>query len=219
MRKFGSFLALSLAMTLGFSTAAMAAGWQTGTERTNDWKYLTDNGSYLAGWHAIDSDGDGIGEYYHFDQAGWLDVNKTTDDGYEVNADGQWVENGEVQKVDMSSYTEQENDISSMPEGPYTLGYLVYNYGQYVGKTDSSSTSSVSIASIDSDAITLYHTVDYSDGTSFMYEQEFTKTASGEYVYMNGDSKYYLNWDAASGNITIDTEERYSVYDYKKSAS
>lgn len=219
MRKWKSVLALSLTMAVCLSGNAMAAGWQTGSARSNDWKYLTDNGSYLTGWQAIDSDGDGMGEYYHFDAAGWLDVSETTDDGYEVNADGQWVENGEVQKVDMSAITEQDNAIASMPEGTYELAYLVYNYGQYVGKTDSSTTSSVSIADIGKNSITLYHTVDYSDGTSFMYEQEFTKTKSGEYVYTNGGSSYYLNWSVAGGFFAIDDEERYSVYDLKKSGS
>ena len=48
---------------------------------------------------------------------------------------------------------------------------------------------------------------------------DYGYTKSGEYVYTNGGSSYYLNWSVAGGFFAIDDEERYSVYDLKKSGS
>ena len=44
-----------------------------------------------------DGNGDGVAEWYYFDGNGYIATNGTTPDGYQVNAEGQWMQNGVVQ--------------------------------------------------------------------------------------------------------------------------
>lgn len=79
-------LALTATMAISMSMTAFAGNWeQTGT----DWKY-DDNGTYMTGWKWID------GKSYYFDGNGIM-AKATVIDGYELNADGQWIVNGVVQ--------------------------------------------------------------------------------------------------------------------------
>jgi len=48
-------------------------------------------------WQWLDGNGDGAAECYYFDGNGYMLANTTTPDGYMVNADGAWMENGAVQ--------------------------------------------------------------------------------------------------------------------------
>lgn len=50
--------------------------------------------SFAAGWQWIDDNNDGVEECYYFDANGYMLANTTTPDGYTVNADGAWTENG-----------------------------------------------------------------------------------------------------------------------------
>ena len=90
-------LMLTMAMMLSTSIPAMAEGWQ---KNETGWWYGTnaDNSSWHAnGWQWIDGNKDGVAECYYFDSNGYLLVGTTTPDGYSVNADGAWTENGVVQ--------------------------------------------------------------------------------------------------------------------------
>lgn len=79
-------LALSITMASSMSMTSFAGQWeQAGT----DWKYA-DNGTYLTGWQWIG------GKSYYFDGNGIM-AKSTVIDGYELNADGQWIVNGVVQ--------------------------------------------------------------------------------------------------------------------------
>ena len=61
------------------------------------WKFQKPDGGYtFNGWYWIDGNKDGIAECYCFDVTGQLIVNGKTPDGYTVNADGAWVENGQT---------------------------------------------------------------------------------------------------------------------------
>ena len=63
------------------------AGWN------NDRRYYLDNGTYYMNqWAWIN------GRCYYFDENGVSLTDTVTPDGYQVNGDGQWIENGEVQK-------------------------------------------------------------------------------------------------------------------------
>lgn len=92
-------MVLSVMMSVLFGMTAFAAVWRTGEAPNQDrWWYDYENGSYAAdGWQWIDGNGDGIAECYYFDAEGWMAADETTPDGYQVNEDGAWVENGEVQ--------------------------------------------------------------------------------------------------------------------------
>lgn len=81
------------------ASTAFAGTWQTGAgENQGKLWYDNEDGSYASnGWHWIDGNVDGIAESYYFDNNGWLLTNTTTPDGYTVNADGAWIENGTIQ--------------------------------------------------------------------------------------------------------------------------
>lgn len=84
-------------MTLTISFTAFAAGWQ---KNTTGWWYATnDSGStwYSNCWQWIDGNRDGISECYYFDSNGYLVTGTITPDGYTVNSEGAWVQDGVVQ--------------------------------------------------------------------------------------------------------------------------
>jgi len=87
-----------------FSMTAFAAGWTTGQgENSGRWQYELDDGSFHAGtesgpsWQWLDGNQDGVAECYAFDSEGWMYADTETPDGYEVNGDGAWMEEGVVQ--------------------------------------------------------------------------------------------------------------------------
>ncbi|MCD8083492.1 MAG: MBL fold metallo-hydrolase [Clostridiales bacterium] len=106
-RKYMAALAAT-AMVFAMPFAAMAGEW-----KTNDigaW-WQEDDGSYpVASWKWIDSDEDGMGECYYFDEEGYLVAGMMTPDGYMVDADGAWTEDGTVRTKDM---TQIANTVAS----------------------------------------------------------------------------------------------------------
>lgn len=87
-------LAMATAMTVGAATTAMAAGWK---QDAKGWWWQEDNGSYpTSQWKWLDGNKDGVAECYYFDGTGYMMANTTTPDGYSVNGEGQWIENGTV---------------------------------------------------------------------------------------------------------------------------
>lgn len=94
MVKQAVMLAMAAAMTVGAATTAMAAEWK---QDTKGWWWQEDNGSYpISQWKWLDGNKDGIAECYYFDSTGYMMANTTTPDGYAVNSEGQWTENGAV---------------------------------------------------------------------------------------------------------------------------
>ena len=94
MFKGAMVMALAGAMAAGMAMTSFAAGWQ---KNDTGWWYGTnaDNTTWHAnGWQWIDSNNDGVAECYYFDANGYMLANTTTPDGYTVNADGAWTENG-----------------------------------------------------------------------------------------------------------------------------
>lgn len=91
-------VAAVVAMSTMMSMTAFAGmgSWQ---QNETGWWWQRNDGSYPAGeWKWVDGDGDGTAESYYFDGNGYLATNTTTPDGYTVNADGAWVQDGVVQK-------------------------------------------------------------------------------------------------------------------------
>lgn len=124
--------AISALMT----STAFAGTWKAGAgANQNKWWYENDNGSYLSGcWQWIDGNGSGIAKCYYFDQDGWMLANTKTPDGYQVNADGAWTVNGEVQVKQVGAARISESDF--VVGGNYTYcggaSYLLNNQtGQY----------------------------------------------------------------------------------------
>ena len=95
--KMTAALSVALMMSVMAAVPAFAAGWQ---KNITGWWYGTnaDNSTWYAnGWQWIDGNGDGFAECYYFDGNGYIATNGTTPDGYQVNADGQWMQDGVVQ--------------------------------------------------------------------------------------------------------------------------
>ena len=68
------------------------------TEQNGRWWYDKGNGVYLQnGWYWIDGNHDGRAECYYFDAEGWMAADCVTPDGYRVDANGAWVDHGQVQ--------------------------------------------------------------------------------------------------------------------------
>lgn len=101
----------TMTLSILMSSTAMAGTWKTGAgENQGKWWYDNENGTYAnSGWQWIDGNGDGTAECYYFDTEGWLLVNATTPDGYQVDENGAWVENGVIQ----TKVTAQPTQIQS----------------------------------------------------------------------------------------------------------
>ncbi len=99
-------MAATMVMTGVMSMTSFAAGWQ---QSEAGWWYGTnaDNTSWSSNtWQWIDGNGDGIAECYDFDANGYLLVNTVTPDGYVVDGNGAWVQDGIVQKKTMENSNE-----------------------------------------------------------------------------------------------------------------
>lgn len=67
-------------------------GWE---QDSVGWKWHSYFDTYLrSGWHLLDGNDDGFAEYYFIGDSGYLLMNTTTPDGYQVNADGARIVNG-----------------------------------------------------------------------------------------------------------------------------
>lgn len=77
---------MTAALTTSMCMTSFAGAWE---QAETEWKYA-DNGTYMTGWQWID------GKSYYFDGNGIM-AKDTVIDGYELNADGQWIVNGVVQ--------------------------------------------------------------------------------------------------------------------------
>ena len=92
-RMFLAAATAALSMMFAGSVFAGTYGWQ---QDANGWAWKTHGGNLSAGWHWLDGNCDNVSECYYIDGNGYMLANTTTPDGYQVNADGQWVENGTV---------------------------------------------------------------------------------------------------------------------------
>lgn len=100
MKKRNYILAvLALALSVLTPSAAFAGVWRTGAEPNESrWWYDNEDGTYAAnGWQWIDGNQDGTAECYYFDSQGWMAAATETPDGYVVDENGAWTENGVVQ--------------------------------------------------------------------------------------------------------------------------
>ena len=95
--KKATMLVLAGAMMIGGTLTAHAATGQWKQNATGWWWERLGGGYPTNTWVWIDGNNDGKAECYYFDSVGYMLANTTTPDGYTVNADGAWTENGVVQ--------------------------------------------------------------------------------------------------------------------------
>lgn len=95
MKKKLAFAGLVIGLSVVASMPAFAGEWK---QKDAGWWYQKDDGSWYSNcWQWLDGNNDGVSECYYFNADGYCLLNTTTPDGYLVNADGAWVENGVVQ--------------------------------------------------------------------------------------------------------------------------
>lgn len=119
--------------SLLMTSTVFAGTWQTGTgENQGKWWYDNGDGSHPSnGWQWIDGNGDGTAECYYFDNNGWLLTNTTTPDGYTVNADGAWVENGVVKNRNLLNNISYQ-DLNNISYQALSGNYAYYKTQLYV---------------------------------------------------------------------------------------
>lgn len=121
---------LTAALTAAFGMTVFAAGhWEK--DAAGYW-WQEEDGSYpVSCWKWLDGNNDGIAESYYFDASGYMAAG-TTVDGYTVNADGAWVENGVVQTRQTEAQVPaatagQSQESSSAALNPGTYRYYKTN--------------------------------------------------------------------------------------------
>lgn len=123
-------IGISAALGSLFCTTAFAGQWVNGSA---GWWYDNGDGTYPANtWKWIDGNGDNISECYYFDAAGYCVLNGMTPDGYQVDQNGAWIENGIVQTK--AGQAVLETQISIDDNMKWNLGrmcsvvYDIYTY-------------------------------------------------------------------------------------------
>ncbi|HJB07559.1 MAG TPA: hypothetical protein H9716_06780 [Candidatus Enterocloster faecavium] len=90
-------LAAGLALSVLISFPSYAGHW---VHDKNGWWWQEEDKSYPRDtWKWLDGDGDCLAECYYFDRDGYLVSDSIVGKGYEVNEDGAWVEDGQVQQI------------------------------------------------------------------------------------------------------------------------
>ncbi|MDK2965421.1 hypothetical protein [Lacrimispora sp.] len=126
MKKLMKVFAAASLLSLSIASTAMAGTWKQDSE---GWRWKEDDHTYTASaWKWIDSDKDGMAEYYYFDDNGFLVTNAKTPDGRTVNENGAWTDDGiirlraanpstalEMKKKGELLYHEADKKSSSLP--------------------------------------------------------------------------------------------------------
>lgn len=95
MLKFRKAVLCAAGLTALMAEAAYGGQWQ---EDDRGWRWQEEDGSYAANsWKWIDGNQDGVSECYYFGPDGYMLENGKTPDGFQVNENGAWVKDGEVQ--------------------------------------------------------------------------------------------------------------------------
>ncbi|WP_024345326.1 flavodoxin [Lacrimispora indolis] len=110
MKRVGKLVITVFVLIVLTVSTAFAAGWTTGqAENSSRWWYDLGNGQYYGTpgqtveWQWLDGNGDGTAECYAFDSEGWMYAGGQTPDGYSVNRDGAWTENGVVRTMTVAA--------------------------------------------------------------------------------------------------------------------
>ena len=85
-----TILLLSIAASMLFTITAFAGTWN---QDSTGWWWDNGDGTWPANcWQWCDGNNDGISECYYFNENGYCLQNCMTPDGYQVNADGAWID-------------------------------------------------------------------------------------------------------------------------------
>lgn len=96
MRKALQLFALTWLLSISISSAAYAGNWK---QNDNGWWWQDADKSYpVSSWEWIDSDRDGTAQCYYFDENGYLLTDTVTPEGYTVDENGAWIEDGIIRQ-------------------------------------------------------------------------------------------------------------------------
>ncbi|MBQ7174774.1 MAG: hypothetical protein IJR62_04850 [Lachnospiraceae bacterium] len=115
-------LFLSLACAAALSIPAFAGYWANLAD--GSWVYWESH-EQLIGWHWVDGNSDGTAECYYFGQDGKL-VTGASVDGWQVNGDGAWIQDGVVQTQAVtpgSHHAAGSGNASGNTSGSGTVSY------------------------------------------------------------------------------------------------
>lgn len=137
---------LSLGLLAGSCISACAGEWKT--DSLGRW-YLNDDTSYPQnGWTWIDENNDGMAECYYFNDSGYLLISAFTPDGYLVNENGAWVQDGIVQQKAVHTAENEAKNLQAA--AAYRSRLLGYARGQ---KNEYSYPFSFSVVDLNGDGI------------------------------------------------------------------
>ena len=221
-------LVTAVLLALSASVPVSAGVWKTGEDDPESWWYDHQDGTWAVGWELIDGNGDGIGEWYLFDEDGWLITDYMTKDGYELDQNGAWVQNGQVVRVRMdgsgaasgsetasgggtgntgaaqsSGNTGAAQAAADVPQGKYRMDRLIYNDG---GSREASSdrTWYLECAPWGEGMITALSSVD-KKGTQTLRYLEYRKEGSGRWIFRDEEdgTATRLVWYRDAGAVEV----------------
>lgn len=188
------------------SMTAFAGEWK---QDATGWWYQNDDGSYpVSTWQWLDGNKDGLSESYYFNESGYL-VTNTTIDGYTVNADGAWTENGEVQ------YSALHTTPSNNQKGN---GNSITNIQNYYIDSDGNIISAEEWYAIEN-SLMLHGLTDLSSGAERIPLAPTDKSPigtkrDGYTLHWDGYSEEAPYWykDAVQGDISQAERQNWNVY-------
>lgn len=124
MKKFGvKLVAITAGMVMMMTVSAYAGEWK---QDATGWWYQNEDGTYPVNqWEWLDGDQNGTAESYYFDGNGYMLVNTTTPDGYQVNGNGAWIDgNGIVQTKAVAVQEGETPAVENVEESQYTVKRL-----------------------------------------------------------------------------------------------
>ena len=118
MRKHIAATILTAAMAVSMGITSFAGQWVSDTV---GWRWQNNDGTYLTDtWGWLDGNQDGNAECYYLGADGYMLHDTKTPDGYTVNSDGAWTENGEVQVQKQETKGEYNNYDRDSITGTYS---------------------------------------------------------------------------------------------------
>lgn len=194
---------IASAITALSCITVFAAGWKSDS---NGWWYATnDSGTewYSNGWQWVDGNNDGIAECYYFEPSGYITMNGTTADGYQVNADGAWIVDGVVQTKIITNVTANVIPASTdvtVQNGIMTIELKPENFTNYfeIGK-------SCRVYG------TVFDEVDASYYQYFILKPEYREKfiASKDYI-----SSFSIEWQSIDGVLECKLDPVNNTYTY-----
>lgn len=173
-------IVIGLGMSLCLSFTAYAGEWK---QDDNGWWWQNDDGTYPTNtWQWLDGNKDGISECYYFGNDGYLLVD-TQIDGYIVDGNGAWVENGNIQ-----TQQEQRNESQQTVDNGRLVDFSQWFYTdlQYFMKAREA---------LDTDNYNDYWYCTNPDNSMSKYDEYYDIYPSVWNHGMNTSTDYYVYYD------------------------